>query len=83
MALYPLETPGLLFSYGLWLGAPHWDSALQGLLGSALAPLLFPPCFLAHSKKLPVSEAGWSSVWLEFARRFPTGTQQVLEARLL
>lgn len=84
MALYLLETPGLLSFYeltkglsGLSLGAPHWDSALQGLLDLALAPPLFPPCFLAHSEKQPLSEAGWSSVWLEFARRFPTGAQQV------
>lgn len=86
MALYLLETAGLLSSYeltkglsGLLLGAPHWDSALQGLLdlALALAPLPFPPPLLADSKKQPLSEAGWSSVWLEFARRFPTGTQQV------
>lgn len=84
MALYLLETPGLLSSYeltkglsGLLLGVPHWDSALQGFLDLALALLPFPPHLLADSKKQPLSEGGWSSVWLEFARRFPTGTQQV------
>lgn len=83
MTGYLLGTPGLLSSYGLtrgpsgpWLGA-HWDSALQGLLGGALAPLPSPPLFLVDSKTLPFCEAGWSSAWLESARRFPAGRQQV------
>lgn len=74
---------------GRRLGAAHGDSAHEdsahgdsahrdsALLDLALAPLLFPPRFLADSKKQPLSGAGWSSVWLEFARRFPAGTQQV------
>lgn len=79
MTLYLLGTPGLPSSCGLtrglsglWLDAPHWDSALRGLLDVALAPLLALPR-LVDSKKLPLSEAGWGSTWLEFARRFPTG----------